>query len=89
MELDELRKLQKEVQGGRAGHQGIGRIRGARACEAGVRDVEAQLNAAREPRRPPAPPAPLPNCAEREPGRAADAAPTPPRQAALPGFDKI
>ena len=79
MELDELRKLQQEVKSAAQGFQES--VEGAaRDVETGARDVEAQLNAAAADA--PAPPAQdLPPLAEPP----AD----PPRQAALPGFDKI
>ena len=79
MELDELRKLQQEVKSAAQGFQES--VEGAaRDVETGARDVEAQLNAAAADA--PAPPVQdIPPLAE-PPG-------DPPRQAALPGFDKI
>ena len=88
MELDELRKLQKEVQTA-ASELKSSVESAAQGVETGVRDVERELNTAGiEPEMARlAEPGPLPN----EPGgELADAAPAePPRQNALPGFDKI
>jgi sec-independent protein translocase protein TatB len=92
IELDELRKLQKQVQTAAADlKQSVESA--ARDVETGVRDVERDLNAgltdtadtAEAARL--AEPAPLPN----EPGgELADAAPAElPKQGALPGFEKI
>ena len=94
MELDELRKLQKQVQTAAADLKSSVEA-AARDVETGVRDVERDLNSGRsdstgapdaEAARL-AEPAPLPN----EPGgELADAAPGElPRQPSLPGFDKI
>src|SRR5262249_32130890 len=92
IELDELRKLQKQVQTAAADLKSSVES-AARDAETGVRDVERDLNAgvtgttdAAEAARL-AEPAPLPN----EPGgELADAAPAElPRQSALPGFEKI
>ena len=86
MELDELRKLQREMQG--AAHEFEQSVKSAADDVAsGVRNVERELNAAAAD----APPAAVSNA---PPGAAAQAtAPAPPgeppRQAALPGFDKI
>ncbi|MFI4888002.1 MAG: Sec-independent protein translocase protein TatB [Burkholderiales bacterium] len=83
MELDELRRLQREMQG--AAHEFEQSVKtAANDVATGVRNVERELNAgaveAHDARAPDATPAtPLPP--------AADA--TPPRQAPLPGFDKI
>jgi len=94
MELDELRKLQKQVQSAAADLKSS--VEGAaRDVESGVRDVESQLNAGAggdtaaaeiEPARM-MESSPLPN----EPGgELADAVPSePPRQPSLPGFDRI
>ena len=94
MELDELRKLQKQVQSAAADLKSS--VEGAaRDVESGVRDVENQLNAGAggsaaaaetEPARM-MESSPLPN----EPGgELADAAPSElPRQPSLPGFDRI
>jgi len=94
MELDELRKLQREVQTAAADLKSSVESMG-RDVESGVRDVERSLNeAAADPSpatdpeaRRLAEPGPLFN----EPGgELADAAPAEaPRQSALPGFDKI
>jgi len=88
MELDELRKLQKEVQTA-ASELKSSVESAAQGVETGVRDVERELNTAGiEPDMARlAEPGPLPN----EPGgELADAAPAEsPRQNALPGFDKI
>ncbi len=94
MELDELRKLQREVQTAAADLKSSVENVG-RDMESGVRDVERSLNEAGND--PPgavdpemqrlSEPGPLFN----EPGgELADAAPAePPRQPTLPGFDKI
>lgn len=94
MELDELRKLQREVQTAAADLKSSVENVG-RDMETGVRDVERSLNeAGNEPPGAVDPetqrlsePGPLFN----EPGgELADAAPAePPRQPTLPGFDKI
>ena len=94
IELDELRKLQREVQTAAADLQSS--VEGAaRGVETGVRNVESELNAGAT-ENPAATdvetarafePSPLPN----EPGgELADAAPAElPRQPSLPGLDKI
>jgi len=94
IELDELRKLQKQVQTAAADLKSSVEST-ARSVESGVRDVERDLNAgvddspnaadAETARL--AEPGPLPN----EPGgELADAAPSElPRQPPLPGFEKI
>ena len=90
MELDELRKLQKEVQTAASDLKSSVES-AAQGVETGVRDVERDLNAgAFEPSATPqiAEQSALPN----EPGGEladATAAEPPPRQSALPGFDKI
>ena len=88
IELDELRKLQKEVQTA-ATELKTSVESAAQGVESGVRDVERELNTAgSEPEMARlAEPGPLPN----EPGgELADAAPSEaPRQGALPGFDRI
>ncbi len=90
IELDELRKLQREVQTAASDlKSSVESV--AHGVESGVREVETSLNAGAfedadsTPRL--ADPQPLPN----EPGgELADAAPAePPRQPSLPGFDKI
>ena len=95
IELDELRKLQQQVQSAASDFKSSVES-AARGVESGVRSVEEQLNAGASETHPSAPepesarlaePAPLPN----EPGgELADAAPAePPRQPSLPGFDRI
>lgn len=94
MELEELRKLQREVQTAAQDLQSSVET-AARDVETGVRGVEAQLNAGAADAAPSPDaasarlqePGPLPN----EPGgELADAAPAdPPRQPSLPGFDRI
>jgi sec-independent protein translocase protein TatB len=93
MELDELRKLQKEVQS--AAQELKSSVQSAaQEMHAGVRSVEQQLNATAAEALPTdaATPA-LPDLASRanEPGAGiADASPAEaPRQPSLPGFDKI
>ena len=86
MELDELRKLQREVQGAaREFQQSVNAA--ASDLQTGVRNVERELNDAAAGTPAPAQPAP----ASPAVGSAAPAAETEPqpRQAALPGFDKI
>jgi sec-independent protein translocase protein TatB len=97
MELDELRKLQKQVQGAAQDFKATVES-AAQNVNEGVRSVEAQLNegamesASASPEG--NPPADLASRAN-EPGAAslanmADAVPAePPRQPSLPGFDKI
>jgi len=92
IELDELRKLQKEVQTAAADLKSSVET-AARGVETSVREVERDLNAgANESAADPqtarlSEPGPMPN----EPGgELADAAPAElPRQPTLPGFDKI
>ena len=89
MELDELRKLQKEVQTAASDLKSSVES-AAQGVQTSVRDVERDLNAGAFESTPSPPltePAALPN----EPGgELADAAPAePPRQTALPGFDRI
>jgi sec-independent protein translocase protein TatB len=87
MELDELRKLQREMQGAaREFEQSV--TSAASEVQAGVRSVERDLNEAaggNASATPAAEPASPTNTA------AAPAAPAgePPRQPTLPGFDKI
>jgi sec-independent protein translocase protein TatB len=93
MELEELRKLQKEVQGA-AQELKTSVQNAAMGVQAGVRSVEEQLNAAAADVPSPDPHAnPPENLASRanEPGaEIADAVPGElPRQPSLPGFDKI
>jgi sec-independent protein translocase protein TatB len=86
MELDELRRLQREMQG--AAHDLEQTVKGAaNDVASGVRNVESELNAAATQATDMATPAaaappPLP-----APADGAEA--SPPRQAPLPGFDKI
>jgi sec-independent protein translocase protein TatB len=91
MELDELRKLQKQVQGA-AQELKTSVESAARDVQEGVRSVETELNsAAAETEASVAVPVPEPAPRAAEPGSGiADAAPAPPpRQPSLPGFDKI
>ena len=108
MELDELRKLQSEVQSA-ARELETSVSQAAQSVETGVRSIESQLNdagtaatasgdgaahaetlASASP--PPQTPA-VPTAAPSAAATAADVATTPPaespRQAALPGFDRI
>jgi len=81
MELDELRRLQREMQGAARDFEQSVKAAASDAAT-GVRDVERQLNeAAAEPapNPSPAPAAATPASGEEPPSR----------QAALPGFDKI
>ena len=78
MELDELRKLQAQVQSAaRDIEQSV--TSAAHEVESGVRSVESQLNEAATPKEAEAPvvPTPVPAPAGEEP-----------RQAALPGFER-
>jgi sec-independent protein translocase protein TatB len=88
IELDELRKLQKQVQGA-AQEFKTSVEAAAQNVHAGVRDVEQQLNAAATDA-PPADPQgnPPPDLASRANELAAAPADAP-RQNSLPGFDKI
>ena len=101
LELDELRKLQSEVQtAARDLESSI--TTAAREVESGVRSVETQLNEAGNPSAPgpdavpaaevgasaPAP-AVVSTTATSSPSPASAAAGEPPRQGALPGFDRI
>jgi sec-independent protein translocase protein TatB len=93
MELDELRKLQKQVQGA-AQEFKTSVESAAQNVHQGVRSVEDQLNAAASDVPPVDPHAnPPEDLASRanEPGaEIADAVPSElPRQPSLPGFDKI
>ncbi len=94
IELDELRKLQQQVQS--AAQDIKSSVEGAaRDVEHGVKSVEDQLNAAGADGTPPAPePAaamlekgPRPNEPGGEPADAVAA--EPPRQPSLPGLDRI
>ena len=94
MELDELRKLQSQVQSAaRDIEQSVSNA--ARDVESGVRSVESQLNegASAAPAKDEPPPQPQPSAAEEgskthEPARE-DVAGDASRQATLPGFDRI
>ena len=93
MELDELRKLQKEVQGA-AQEFRTSVESAAQNVQAGVRSVEEQLNAtATDAASAESQSVPSPDPATRaaQPGIApADAVPAdPPRQPSLPGFEKF
>jgi sec-independent protein translocase protein TatB len=80
MELDELRKLQREMQG--AANEFEQSVKTAASDVAtGVRNVERELNDAAAQ----TPGSPAPDAATSP----AAANPAPARQAALPGFDKI
>jgi sec-independent protein translocase protein TatB len=88
MELDELRKLQQQVQGAARDFESSMRS-AATEVESGVRKVESELNAAGASAAESAPsPAPLAENAPAESGEPAANAAEPPRQAALPGFDR-
>jgi sec-independent protein translocase protein TatB len=94
MELDELRKLQKQVQTAAQDLKSSVET-AARDVQTGVRSVEDELNAGAIDTPPPADPALVrefePQPLANEPGgELADATPAPPpRQPTLPGFDKI
>jgi len=97
MELDELRKLQKQVQGA-AQEFKTSVESAAQNVHEGVRSVEDQLNATAAEATPADPHAnPAPDLASRgsESGAAPDITPADgvaadaPRQPSLPGFDKI
>ena len=89
MELDELRKLQKEVQTAASDLKSSVES-AAQGVETGVRDVERDLNAGAF-EQPPSPSMTEQVALPNEPGgELADAAPAEsPRQSALPGFDRI
>jgi sec-independent protein translocase protein TatB len=96
MELDELRKLQKQVQGA-AQELKTSVEAAAQNVHEGVRSVEAQLNAnatdAAPAEAPVSPPDFALSATTADAGIAPDAAAPgtvePPRQPSLPGFDKI
>jgi sec-independent protein translocase protein TatB len=91
IELDELRKLQREVQTAAADLKSSVES-AAQGVQSSVREVERDLNAGASEDAPAAPaPAAEPAALPNEPGgELADAAPAaPPRQSALPGFDRI
>ena len=97
MELDELRKLQNEMQGAaRELQQTV--TNAANEVATGVRNVERELNEAgaqalaeapAEPAAPQSAPPAAPAPADAPPVAVAAVPSEPPRQAALPGFDKI
>ena len=103
MELDELRKLQSEVQSA-ARDLESSMTNAAREVESGVRSVETQLNQAGSPSAaiaggvpeagvgagaPAAQPPPMSTDTAPSPSPAQAASSEPPRQGALPGFDRI
>jgi sec-independent protein translocase protein TatB len=97
MELDELRKLQKQVQGA-AQEFKTSVESAAQNVHEGVRSVEEQLNANAADAAPSEVPASPPDFALSATATEATAAPNaaavanaaePPRQPSLPGFDKI
>ncbi len=92
MELEELRKLQQQVQGA-AREIETSMNTAMRDVEAGVRSVESQLNehAADAPASSAAslPPLAEPSPAEPVPAAAGAAPADPPRQGRLPGFDPL
>ncbi len=94
LELDELRKLQQQVQTA-ARDLETSMTAAARDVESGVRSVESQLNAGATPVPAPAPvgeaqtfPTGLIEPSTASVPDAGPAAPEPPRQASLPGFDR-
>jgi len=89
MELDELRKLQREMQGAaREFEQTV--TTAAHDVRTGVQNVERELNdAAATPADGTGPTSPSPGASALPPLETAGEAPSPERQAALPGFDKI
>ncbi len=93
MELDELRKLQKQVQG--AAQEFKSSVESAaQNVHEGVRKVESELNSAGaeaipEPPTLSSPPDPAARADEPGTGTADAVASAPPRQPSLPGFDKI
>lgn len=100
LELDELRKLQSEVQTA-ARDLESSMTTAAREVESGVRSVETQLNEAGNPSAPSsdampeaevgasAPAPAVVSTTTSSPSPASAAAGEPPRQGALPGFDRI
>jgi sec-independent protein translocase protein TatB len=91
MELDELRKLQQQVQSAAQEIQ-TSVSSAARDFESGVRSVERDLDPSAGPAspaaEPPAAPSSLPPLAE-PPRDGAEPPADPARQASLPGFDRI
>jgi sec-independent protein translocase protein TatB len=88
IELDELRKLQTQVQSAaRDIEQSV--THAAREVETGVRSVETQLNEAAASVTSDAPSGTPPAAAATPPAQAPAAAASPPQQATLPGLDRI
>ncbi len=85
LELDELRKLQQQVQTAAKDFE-TSMTAAAREVESGVRGVEAELNAAAAPTQTPTAGAGTLSSGPVEP--AAPSAPEPARQASLPGFER-
>jgi sec-independent protein translocase protein TatB len=84
MELDELRRLQREVKGAASEiERSMSSV--ATDVQSGVRSVEQQLN---QTAAPPSP-APASDMFTEEAGAPADARAEPARQASLPGLEKI
>jgi sec-independent protein translocase protein TatB len=83
MQLEELRKLQQQVQTAATEFESS-MSTAARDLETGVRNVESELNAAGQSAtaEPPSPPAPPESVAATEPETAT------PRQPSLPGLDR-
>jgi sec-independent protein translocase protein TatB len=91
LELDELRKLQQQVQTAAKDFE-TSMTAAARDVESGVRGVEAELNAAAAPTQAPAAEVGMLPSAPVEPSTPSTpvtpSAPEPARQASLPGFDR-
>ncbi len=89
LELEELRKLQQQVQTA-AKDLETSMTSAAREVESGVRSVESQLNAAAAPAEAATAADTFPSGLIETPPPAAPeaAAPEPPRQGSLPGFDR-
>jgi sec-independent protein translocase protein TatB len=84
MELDELRRLQREVKGAASEiERSMSSV--ATDLQSGVRSVEQQLNEAAAPPSP----APASDMFTEEAAAPAVASPEPARQASLPGLEKI
>jgi sec-independent protein translocase protein TatB len=89
MELEELRKLQQQVQSA-AREIETSVANAAHDVESGVRNVESELNAAAaEATRTDTPPPALPAADSAVPAVADSAACDAPRQSTLPGLDRI
>ena len=89
MELDELRKLQRDIKGAASDfHQSMTSV--ATEVRSGVQSVERQLNDAASGTEPPAAQRAAASSSEvaSASGAAAPEAGTPPRQPSLPGFDQ-